>query len=69
MSDTGVRNLEHEALGPFLKSYTKRYEQWKRGDLLPIAIQTMPKQVRKDKVLRNLERLIYERENGLREEV
>jgi len=32
----------------------KRYEQWKRGGLLLIAIQTMPKQVKKEEVIDNL---------------
>ena len=35
----------------------KRYDQWKRGGLLLIAIQTMPKQVKKEKVIDNLIKL------------
>jgi hypothetical protein len=61
MQETGVRKLEQQALGPFRQSFTKRYEQWKRGDLLAIALETMPKQVDKDKVLDNLMKLDCER--------
>ena len=68
MEETGVRNLEQQALGPFRKSFTKRYEQWKRGDLLAIALQTMPKQVKKDKVLHNLAKLKCERAGNFSEE-
>jgi hypothetical protein len=68
MEGTGARNLDQQALGPFRHSFTKRYEQWKRGDLLAIALQTMPKQVNKDKVLDNLIKLNCERAENLREE-
>jgi hypothetical protein len=57
MEETAVRNLEQEALRPFCKSFTKRYEQWKRRNLLAVALQTMPKQVDKAKVLDNLLKL------------
>jgi len=67
MEEKGVRELDQQALGPFRKSFTKRYEQWKRGDLLVVALETMPKQVKKDKLLRNLIRLTRERQENLRE--
>ena len=68
MEENGVRNLEQQVLGPFRKSFTKRYEQWKRKDLLAIALQTLPKQVKKDKVLYNLAKLNWERAGNLKEE-
>ena len=68
MEEKGIRDLEQQALGPFRKSFTKRYEQWKRGDLLVLALETMPKQVDKDKLLRNLIKMTREREENLREQ-
>ena len=45
MIEERARGLDQEVLRMFRSSYMKRYEQWKRGGLLLIAIQTMPKQV------------------------
>ncbi len=64
-----VENLERQALKPFCKSFAKRYEQWKRGNLLEVALETMPKQVNKDRVLDNLLRLYSAREECLSEEI
>jgi hypothetical protein len=69
MNEEKTRDLEQQVLGFFSKSYSKRYEQWKRQDLLVVAIETMPKQVDTDKVIDNLvklkcefaKRLSYER--------
>jgi hypothetical protein len=63
-----MRNLEQQALRPFCKSFTKRYEQWKRGNLLAVALETMPKQVNRDKVLDNLLKLYFARVENLSEE-
>jgi hypothetical protein len=63
-----ISDLESQALAPFAKSFTKRYEQWKRADLAVIALETLPKQVKKDKVLDNLMKLYHERAKSLREE-
>jgi hypothetical protein len=63
-----VGNLEQQALRPFCKSFTKRYEQWKRGNLLAVALETMPKQVKSDKVLDNLLKLYSARAENLNEE-
>jgi hypothetical protein len=68
MEKTGIRDLEQQALGPFRQSFTKRYEQWKMGGLLPIALQTMPKQVKKDEILYRLIKLKCEREKNFNEE-
>jgi hypothetical protein len=68
MQEKGIRDLEQQALGPFRKSFTKRYQQWKRGDLLVLALETMPKQVDKDKLLRNLIKMTREREENFREQ-
>ena len=64
-----VGNLEQQALRPFCKSFTKRYEQWKRGNLLVVALETMPKQVKRDKVLDNLLKLYSTRAEDLNEEI
>jgi hypothetical protein len=66
--ETDVSDLESQALAPFAKSFTKRYEEWKRADLTVIALETLPKQVKKDKVLDNLIKLYQERAKSLREE-
>ena len=68
MAESRVENLARQAIAPFHKSFTKRYEQWKRKDLLAIALQTLPKQVKKDKVLYNLAKLNWERAGNLKEE-
>jgi hydroxymethylpyrimidine pyrophosphatase-like HAD family hydrolase len=60
-----VEHLEQQALRPFCKSFTKRYEQWKRGNLLAVALETMPKQVNKGKVLDNLLKLYSTRAENL----
>jgi hypothetical protein len=57
MNEEKTRDLEQQVLGIFSKSYLKRYEQWKRQDLLAVAIETMPKQVDTDKVIDNLIKL------------
>lgn len=57
MIEERARGLDQEVLGMFKSSYMKRYEQWKRGGLLLIAIQTMPKQVKKGEVIDNLMKL------------
>ena len=57
MNEEKTKDLEQQVLGLFSKSYSKRYEQWKRQDLLAVAIETMPKQVDADKVIDNLIRL------------
>ena len=57
MNEEKTRDLEQQVLGIFSKSYSKRYEQWKRQDLLAVAIETMPKQVDADIVIDNLIRL------------
>jgi hypothetical protein len=62
-----VGNLEQQALRPFCKSFTKRYEQWKRGNLLAVALETMPKQVKRDRILGNLLKLYSARAENLNE--
>lgn len=57
MNEEKTRDLEQQVLGLFSKSYSKCYEQWKRQDLLAVAIETMPKQVDADKVIDNLIKL------------
>jgi hypothetical protein len=57
MNEEKTRYLEQQVLGIFSKSFSKRYEQWKRQDLLAVALETMPKQVDAEKVIDNLIRL------------
>ena len=57
MTQEKAKNLDEQVLGSFIKSYSKRYEQWKKGDLLLVALQTLPKQVKKENVLKNLIKL------------
>jgi hypothetical protein len=57
MNEDRTRDLEQQVLGIFSKSFSKRYEQWKRQDLLAVALETMPKQVDVEKVIDNLIRL------------
>lgn len=57
MSSENVRNLDEQFLGTFIESYSKRYEQWKKKDLLVVALETMPKQVDVANVIDNLIRL------------
>jgi hypothetical protein len=57
MTQEKAKNLDEQVLGTFIKSYSKRYEQWKKGALLFVALQTLPKQVKKENVLKNLIKL------------
>jgi hypothetical protein len=57
MTQEKAKNLDEQVLGTFIKSYSKRYEQWKKGNLLFVALQTLPKQVKKENVLKNLIKL------------
>jgi hypothetical protein len=68
MNEKSVEDLERQALGPFRKSFTKRYEQWKRADLLSIAVETMPKQVKRDAVLYDLVKLKIQREKDMNQQ-
>ena len=52
-----IRDLDEQFLGDFSRSYAKRYEQWKRQDLILIAVETMPKQVDAKKLTDNLDKL------------
>ncbi len=65
MNEKSVQDLERQVLGPFRKSFTRRYEQWKRADVLSIAVETMPKQVKRDVVLYDLVKLKIQREKEL----
>ncbi|HJW97664.1 MAG TPA: hypothetical protein VJ529_00945 [Candidatus Bathyarchaeia archaeon] len=68
MIEDRARGLDQEVLGMFKSSYLKRYEQWKRGGLLLIAIKTMPKQVKTEKVIDNLLKLKSEYSKRLSDE-
>jgi hypothetical protein len=49
-----AKSLDEEVLANFKESFARRYERWKRKDVLSIALQTMPKQVNAEKVIDNL---------------
>ena len=68
MEETNIRNLEQQALGPFRQSFIQRYDQWKKGGLLTIALQTMPKQVKSGEILYRLIKLKCDREKNLTQE-
>jgi len=68
MSEDKTRDLEQQVLGPFVKSFHQRYERWKRKDLLSVALQTFPKQVKKEKVMDNLTSLKAEFDKKLSDE-
>ncbi len=57
MSSEDVKNLDEQYLGTYIKVYSKRYEQWRKKDLLVLALETMPKQVDVGNVIDNLIRL------------
>jgi hypothetical protein len=62
-----VENPAGQIVAPFDKSST-RYEQWKRMDLSTIALETMPKQVDKNRVLIDLLKLHKDFAEDLSEE-
>ncbi len=49
-----IDGLNKEAITAFRNSNSKRYERWRRGDLLSIALLTMPRQVKPENVVANL---------------
>jgi len=56
-------------MGERMNDLAGRYEQWKRMDLSALALETMPKQVNKAKVLDDLLRLHSDFEENLCEEM
>lgn len=68
MIEEKSKELDQEVLGMFRKSYMRRYERWKRRDLLLVALQTMPKQVKKEKVIDHLVELKSEFSKRLNDE-
>jgi hypothetical protein len=68
MSEDKTRDLDQQVLGPFVKSFHRRYERWKRQDLLSVALQTFPRQVKKEKVIENLTCLKAEFDKKLSDE-
>lgn len=65
MSESRTRDLDQEVLGFFRNSYSKKYEKWKRKDLILIALQTLPKQAKTQKLVDNLTRLKTDFENRM----
>lgn len=57
MSEEKARDIEQQALGVFSGSFVRRYEYWKKKNLLSIAFRTMPKQVKKNVAVENLKKL------------
>jgi hypothetical protein len=69
MTEEGTKVRDEQYLGTFVKSYSKIYEQWKRRNLLFVALQTFPKQVKKENVGDNLQKLRAEFDKRLSDEV
>jgi hypothetical protein len=51
MDGKGIENFEEQARARFHRTSTEHYEQWKRTDILEIALNSMPKQVTKHKMV------------------
>ena len=68
MSEEKARDIEQQALGVFSGSFVRRYEYWKKKNLLSIAFRTMPKQVKKNVAVENLKKLRAEFAEKLAEE-
>jgi hypothetical protein len=68
MTEEGVKVRDEQYLGTFVQSYSKLYEQWKRKSLLLVALQTFPKQVKKENVGDNLLKLRAEFDKRLSDE-
>jgi glucan phosphorylase len=68
MCEDKARDLDQQVLSSFAKSFLRRYERWKRQDLLLVALQTFPKQVKKEKVTDNLKSLKAEFEKKVSDE-
>jgi hypothetical protein len=68
MSWEKAKEIDQQVLGSFLKSYMKRYDQWKKGDLLVVALENLRKQVNKEKIVDNLLKLMSEYEKRLKDE-
>jgi hypothetical protein len=68
MIEEKARELDQEVLGMFKGSYIRRYERWKKKDLLLVALQTMPRQVKREKVIDHLIELRSEFSKRLKEE-
>jgi hypothetical protein len=69
MTEEGTKVRDEQYLGTFVQSYSKIYEQWKRRNLLFVALQTFPKQVKKENVGDNLQKLRAEFDKRLSDEV
>jgi hypothetical protein len=57
MAEENAIKAEERFFGTFVKSYSRLYAQWKRKDIISVALQTLPKQVKKEKVIDNLQKL------------
>jgi len=68
VSEEKARDIEQQALGVFSGSFVRRYEYWKKKNLLSIAFRTMPKQVKKNVAVENLKKLRAEFAEKLAEE-
>ena len=68
MSEEKARDIEQQVLGVFSGSFVRRYEYWKKKNLLSIAFRTMPKQVKKNVAVENLKKLRAEFAEKLAEE-
>ena len=52
MTQEKKRDLDEQVHGVFIKSCSRRFEQWKKNVLLSLALQTLPKQFKKKNVFK-----------------
>jgi hypothetical protein len=68
MSESRTKDFDQEVLGFFRNSFSKKYEKWKKKDLVLIALQTMPKQVKTRELVNNLTKLKTDFEKKISEQ-
>lgn len=68
MSESRTKDFDQEVLGFFRNSFSKKYEKWKKKDLILIALQTMPKQAKTQKLVDNLTKLKTDFEKRISEQ-
>jgi hypothetical protein len=68
VSESRTKDFDQEVLGFFRNSFSKKYEKWKKKDLILIAQQTMPKQVKTQGLADNLTKLKTEFEKRISEQ-
>lgn len=68
MSESRTKDFDQGVLGFFRNSFSKKYEKWKKKDLILIVLQTMPKQAKTQKLVDNLTKLKTDFEKRISEQ-